>query len=131
MQRIVIVNSYENIKEALIQRATDIAGRPHDSLPMKIVTYDFKALGIMDYDRKFVFMRKLAYKSLHFYGSGMAKIEEIISDEVDKLCSFLSKESENSILIHQFLGMKDNFPTSYGFYTSKQCRDFSNLCSLS
>ena len=118
MKRVVVVNSYENIKEALIQKATDFAGRPHDSIPMKVATYDYKALGIMDYNKKFVFMRKLAHKSLHFYGSGMAKIEEIVSDEVDKMCFFLSKELDNPIPIHQFLGMKDNFPT-YFFNTTK------------
>ena len=71
MKRVVVLNSYESIKEALVQRSNDFAGRPHDSIPMKIATYDNKALGIMDYNKKFIFMRKLAYKSLHLYGSGL------------------------------------------------------------
>ena len=106
MKRVVILNSYESIKEALVQRSTDFAGRPHDSIPMKIVTYNNKALGIMDYNKKFVFMRKLAYKSLHLYGSGMANIEEIMVEEIEKMCSMLSKEVDKPIFIHQHLGKK-------------------------
>ena len=106
MKRVVVLNSYESIKEALVQRSNDFAGRPHDIIPFKIVAYDNKALGTMDYSKKFVFMRKLSYKSLHLYGSGVKNIEEIMIEQVDMMCSILSKEVNKPIFIHQYLGKK-------------------------
>ncbi|XP_066928072.1 steroid 17-alpha-hydroxylase/17,20 lyase-like isoform X2 [Clytia hemisphaerica] len=103
MKRVVVLNSYESIKEALIQKTTELAGRPQDSIPMKIATYNNKALGIMDYNKKFVFMRKLAYKSLHLYGSGMTKIEEKIVAGIEEMCSMLCKEVDKPIFIRQHL----------------------------
>ena len=104
MTRVVIVNSYECIKEALVTRGPDVGGRPQDSIPMRIAFHDNQALGILDYDKKFVFMRKLTSQSLHQYGSGMTNIEGVIIEEVEKMCSLLAKEAGKPILIHQYLG---------------------------
>ena len=106
MKRMVVINSYECIKEALITRGTDFAGRPHDSVPLKIASYDYRSLGSADYSKSWAFLRKLAYKSLHMYGSGMKNIEDIVIEEIEKMCSILSREAGKPVLIHQYLGTK-------------------------
>ena len=104
MKRVVIIHSYESIKEALISKATDFAGRVNNSIPVKIATRNYKSIGSLDYSPKWVFIRKLAYKSLHIYGSGMKRIEDIIIAETEKMCSLLSKETGQPVLIHTYLG---------------------------
>ena len=104
MKRVVVINSYQSIKDSLISKATDFAGRPHDSIPFKIASYNFTDLGAIDYSPKWVFLRKLAFKSLHMYGDGMKRIEEIFSEEIDYMCSHLSKDLHQPIMIHQHLG---------------------------
>ena len=104
MKRVVIVNSYEGIKEALITRGTDFAGRPTDSIPLKITSNNFSSIAWADYSKSYTFIRKLAYKSLHMYGSGMKNIEEIVGEEVDKMCSILSMEAEKPIKLKKYLG---------------------------
>ena len=100
----VILNSYEGIKEALMTRGTDFAGRPTNSIPTKIASRNFISLGHGDYSKSWAFLRKLSYKGLHIYGTGMKKIEDIITEEVDKLCSILFKEVDQPIFIKPFIG---------------------------
>uniref|UniRef100_A0A7M5VDG6 Uncharacterized protein n=1 Tax=Clytia hemisphaerica TaxID=252671 RepID=A0A7M5VDG6_9CNID len=104
MNRVVILNSYEGIKEALMTRGTDFAGRPTDSIPAKIASRNFTSLGHGDYSKSWAFLRKLSYKGLHVYGTGMKKIEDIITEEVDKMCSILSQENGQPTLITSFIG---------------------------
>ncbi|XP_066928075.1 steroid 17-alpha-hydroxylase/17,20 lyase-like [Clytia hemisphaerica] len=104
MKRIVIVNSYEGTKEALITRGTDFAGRPTDSIYLKIHSNDFSSVAWSDYTKSNIFIRKLATKSLHLYGTGMANIEEIIIEGVEKMCSILSKETNKPVTMKTYLG---------------------------
>ena len=104
MDRVVIINSYKEIKEALIAKGTDFAGRPTTSIIAGIASRGFQGLSHSDYSKQWAFLRKLAYKSLHLYGSGMKNIEEIVVEEVEKMCSILSEESGKPIKISRFLG---------------------------
>ena len=85
-------------------RGTDFAGRPTTSIPSKITSRNFISLGHGDYSKSWAFLRKLSYKGLHIYGSGMKKIEDIITEEVEKLCSTLSKDLAKPILIDTYIG---------------------------
>ncbi|XP_066924808.1 steroid 17-alpha-hydroxylase/17,20 lyase-like [Clytia hemisphaerica] len=104
MSRVVVINSYEGIKEALVTKGTDFGGRSHESIPVGIVTNNFKVIGLMDYSKQWLFLRKLAFKSLHLYGAGMTNIEDVVVEETEKMCSILSKEVGKPICIDQFLG---------------------------
>ncbi|XP_066929259.1 steroid 17-alpha-hydroxylase/17,20 lyase-like [Clytia hemisphaerica] len=104
MTRIVIINSYTNIKEALITRGTDFAGRPTDSIVNRIPSNNFTSVISFDYSKSFVFVRKLAFKSLHLYGAGMKNIEDIVIEEVEKMCSILTKEAGKPVPIRHHLG---------------------------
>ena len=105
----VILNSYDVIKEALMTRGTDFAGRPTSSIQSKITSRNFKSLGHRDYSKSWAFLRKLSHKSLHIYGSGMKKIEDTITEEVDKMCSTLSKDLGRPIFIDSYIGEGLNY----------------------
>ena len=104
MKREVIINSYERTKEALITRGTDFAGRPTDSIPLKINSSNFISVAWADYSKSYTLIRKLAFKSLHLYGAKMANIEEIVTDQVDMMCSKLLKEIEKPVLMRSYIG---------------------------
>ena len=103
MKRFVVVNSYENVKEGLITKGHEMAGRS----PRKSASVANKGLmtfGGMDYSKSWAYMRKLAYKSLHLYGSGMTNIEDIVSEDMDRMCSIISGELGKPVAIQQYLG---------------------------
>ena len=104
MRRFVIVNSYEACIDALLKKGTDFAGRNTYSEPMRLQSRGFKGLGSSDYSKSWSFLRKISYKSMHLYGSGMKKIEEKIVHQVDWICEELAKEEGKPVLIHKFLG---------------------------
>jgi len=104
MNRVVFVNTFQDFKEALVTRGKDFAGRPTNSIPVKIVSKGFRGVSLANYTRQWTFTRKLAYKSMHLFGNGLQKVEDIISDEVDSICSYLKKENEKPILVHIYFG---------------------------
>ena len=104
MQRVVVINTYENFREALVKGGTDFAGRSVTSIPASWHSKGFKTIGAGDYTRTWIFTRKLAYKSMHLFGDGLLKVEDIISDEVDKICSLLVKENEKPIPVKIYFG---------------------------
>uniref|UniRef100_A0A7M5WTC6 Uncharacterized protein n=1 Tax=Clytia hemisphaerica TaxID=252671 RepID=A0A7M5WTC6_9CNID len=104
MKRVVVINSYEAIKEALVTRGHDFAGRPNDNIPLGIQTNNFQDLATKDYSKSWSFLRKLTYKSLHFYGTGIKNVEDLVMEDVEEMVSLLSKEVGNPILIHKYFG---------------------------
>uniref|UniRef100_A0A7M6DPE8 Uncharacterized protein n=1 Tax=Clytia hemisphaerica TaxID=252671 RepID=A0A7M6DPE8_9CNID len=103
MERAVILNSYDVIKEALMTRGTDFAGRPTTDIPNKIISRNFTNIAHRDYSKTWAFLRKVAYKSLHVYGSGMKRLEDLITEEVDKMCSVLSRDVGKPVLIDYYI----------------------------
>lgn len=104
MKRVVVVNSFELYREALVTRGTDFAGRSTTSIPMRIQSKGFKGIASSDYTQTWIFVRKLSYKSMHLFGNGLQKVEEMISDEIDDICTILTKENGNSVSVKTFFG---------------------------
>ena len=104
MHRVVIVNKIEDFREALVTRKTDFAGRPTISVPMRIESMGFRGVGSSDYTRQWIFVRKLAYKSMHLFGNGLQKVEDIIRDEIDIVCLHLINENGKPIPVHVYFG---------------------------
>ena len=104
MDRVVVVNSFELFREALVTRGTDFAGRPTTSIPLSLQSKGFKGIGSSDYTRTWIFVRKLAYKSMHLFGNGLQHVEDIINDEIDNVCELLTKENGNPIRVKKFFG---------------------------
>ena len=101
MRRVVIINSYDKIHEGLVRRGHDIAGRPQEDIPMRVQSNDFRSLPGLDYSKEWAFIRKITYKSLHMYGKGMQKIEEVVNEEADKMCDLMRNDVGNEILLAQ------------------------------
>ena len=111
MERVIVVNTFEVLREALVTRGTDIAGRPSTNVLLSMVSSGYRGVGARDYSRKWVFLRKLAYRSMHLYGNGLKKVEDTISDEVDKICSVLIKENGKPIPVKVYFGEFSLYPT--------------------
>ena len=107
MNRVVVVNTMEDLKEALVTRRKDFAGRSTSSIPMRIQSRGFKGIGPGDYTPQWIFTRQLAYKSMHLFGNGLQKVEDIISDEVDIICLQITKENSHPIPVHVYFGKID------------------------
>ena len=103
MKRFVVVNSYENVKEGLITRGHETAGRAPRQY-IKVASREQWNFSHVDYSKSWAFIRKLAYKSLHLYGTGMSNIEDIVIEDVEKMCSLISGELGKPVPIHQYLG---------------------------
>ena len=84
-QRVVVVNSIEPTKQALLRSGEDLSGRPQDAYPAYLVSRGYQDIGFMDSCPKLRLMRKVAHASLKFYGDGLEKLEESILQEIDEL----------------------------------------------
>ncbi|XP_066929119.1 steroid 17-alpha-hydroxylase/17,20 lyase-like [Clytia hemisphaerica] len=102
MNRVVVLNSYDVIKEALITRGSDFAGRPSTSTQSRITSKNFQSLGHKDFSKSWTFLRKLSHRSLNIHG--VKKLEDIITEDVDQMCSTLTREVGNPILIDSYIG---------------------------
>ena len=60
---------------------------------------------------------------IHFYGSGMANIEEIVIDEIEKMCSILSGEAGQPIFIQERLGTY----IFYSFWKKSNAQSFTSF----
>ena len=55
MERIVVVDSLESVREALVTRGTDFSGRPQTIELIKLTTRGNKSFAMRDYSKKYVF----------------------------------------------------------------------------
>lgn len=85
---IIVVNDVDLIKEALVTKSTDFAGRPN----IFRIDYGFhyaKDVIFGDYSQKWIYMKKIAAQSLRMYGSGVEHVEEVVRDEMVALTAAL------------------------------------------
>ena len=104
-RRIVILNTYEAIHEAFVNKGQQLSGRWQPTI-MKETNNCDNGLAMLDYSEKWKTQRKFALSTLAFFGLGKRSIEPGILTEVDSLCEVLTeKETE--------LGKKGFHPGSY------------------
>ena len=84
-KRVVVINAIEPAREALIQKSTDFAGRPSDMHTAFVATRGGKDIVMADYGAMWKTLRKIAHSALKMYGTGMGKLEKLISRETDEL----------------------------------------------
>ena len=109
MDRAVIINSFEGFQEALTTRGTDFAGRPQNNVPISLVTRGNKTITAKDYSKKLVFLRKLAFKSMHLYGNGLNKIEKLIDNSFNHIVTLIKKENGKPLSIGTYYGKINQF----------------------
>ena len=84
-QRVVVVNSIEPTKQALLKSGEDLSGRPQDTYPAYLISRGYQDIGFMDSCPKLRLMRKVAHASLKFYGNGLEKLEKSLLQEIKEL----------------------------------------------
>lgn len=84
---LMIVLSGDAIKEALVRKSKDFAGRSEPPFS----TEGGPGLPIMDYGAKWKLYRKLGHSAIKVYGEG--RLQEVISKEVDELDKRLEAEA--------------------------------------
>eukprot|EP00794_Sanderia_malayensis_P011969 gene11969-13206_t len=92
-KRVVVVNSVEQAREALLNKSVEFAGRPQDVYTAGIITRGFKDIAFSDFGPTWQATRKLAHSSLKLYGNGMEKMEEHIQAEADDLYERLDAQA--------------------------------------
>ncbi|XP_005795936.1 cytochrome P450 2F2-like [Xiphophorus maculatus] len=96
----VVINGFEAMKEAMVIKATDFAGRPQNMLITDIA--DSKGVALVDYGSLWRDHRRFALMTLRNFGLGKKSMEERIHEEIQHIIKTL----ENNIgktLSPQFL----------------------------
>ncbi|EDO48191.1 predicted protein [Nematostella vectensis] len=87
--RIVVVNSIEAAREALVRRANDFAGRPM-LYTASLISRNGTDIAFGDFGPLWKQQRKIAHSALRMFGSGLKPLEEKITVEADELIKRLS-----------------------------------------
>ena len=83
-ENIIVVNSIDLIREALITKSTSFAGRPY----IFRIDYGFhysRDIIFGDYNAKWCYLKKVAAQALRMYGCGVEHVEEVVRDEMTAL----------------------------------------------
>lgn len=91
IHRIVVVNSIESAREALVRRSNDFAGRPllHTA---SLISRRGKSIAFGDFDATWKMQRKIAHSALKMFGSGIERLEAKICVEIDELIERVSQK---------------------------------------
>ncbi|XP_077308645.1 cytochrome P450 2D6 [Lithobates pipiens] len=86
--KIVVLNGFEAMKEALINRSEDIADRPRFPLFEKLGFIDnAKGLVIIGYGKSWREQRRFTLSTLRNFGMGKKSLEERVAEEAQYLCT--------------------------------------------
>ena len=84
-KRVVLINTIEPAREALIQKGADFAGRPTDMYTAEIISRGYEDILLSDYGPMWKTLRKVAHSSLKMYGTGMGRLEKLVLKETEEL----------------------------------------------
>ena len=104
MQRLVIVNSIEATREALITKGTHFAGRPSNSYTIDLLSRNYKDIAFSDFGPLWVFQRKLGHAALKMYGDGMGNLEKKVILNSDELNLRLKESDGTPVDLHLEFG---------------------------
>ncbi|XP_063796510.1 cytochrome P450 2D15 [Pseudophryne corroboree] len=91
--KIVVLNGFEVMKEALINRSEDIADRPRFPLYEKVeCAGDSKGLVLVRYGRSWKEQRRFTLSTLRNFGMGKKSLEERVTEEVHCMCSVFKSQ---------------------------------------
>ncbi|KAK3755591.1 hypothetical protein QZH41_017586, partial [Actinostola sp. cb2023] len=93
IRRIVVVNSIEAAREALVHRSNDFAGRPL-LYTASLITRKGKSISFGDFDSTWKKQRKIAHSALRMFGNGIERLEGKVCLEVHELIKRLVVNGE-------------------------------------
>ena len=97
MERIVIVNTIEQAREALVTKSTEFAGRPSNHHAFAMITRNHQDLVFADYGLHWLLLRKLAIRSLKTYADLDGKLEVKVAQEVEQMNERLMKKNNEPV----------------------------------
>ena len=102
-ERVVALNKNESTREALT-KGSDFAGKSAFSYFMDQFSMGFRGIVCPTYSKKLVFMRKLAFKSMHLYGDGLKNIEKAAIGRCEKILSKVESLNGKPINVFEEIG---------------------------
>ncbi|ELU18791.1 hypothetical protein CAPTEDRAFT_184712 [Capitella teleta] len=76
----VVLNSFDAIREALITKGSDFAGRPHvNSYRLEFATMGFRDISLLNPGVCWKLLRKISLSQIKMFDTGMKRIEELSS----------------------------------------------------
>lgn len=86
VRRIVVINSIDLAREALVKKSHDFAGRPR-LYTADLISRGGKDIAFSDFSPTWKLQRKIAHSALKMFGQGIKPIEEKVCQEIDELIS--------------------------------------------
>ncbi|XP_075178002.1 cytochrome P450 2D15-like isoform X2 [Anomaloglossus baeobatrachus] len=87
-QNMVVLNGFEVMKEALMQKSEDIADRPRFPLFESLgITGNSKGVSLAHYGRAWQEQRRFSLTTLRDFGMGKKSLETRVSEEAEFLCA--------------------------------------------
>ncbi|XP_002730828.1 steroid 17-alpha-hydroxylase/17,20 lyase-like [Saccoglossus kowalevskii] len=93
---VVIVNNYELIKETLVKKSTDFAGRPQ-TFTGNMGSEGFKDIILSDYSPSWKLHRKIAHQAIRNYASG-DKLENMMRKDAIPLLTQILEDNEGKVI---------------------------------
>jgi hypothetical protein len=107
-EKIVVLNDYDSIHEALVLSGTAFAGRPRMHRTNQKDRYS-KSIVWQTYTQKLVFLRKEVHRSLKMYGPRLLVLEDICRPELMSLVDRIQDlNGENFDPSHKFFQSVSN-----------------------
>ncbi|KAM4722835.1 uncharacterized protein WCC33_009006 [Rhinophrynus dorsalis] len=96
-KNIVVLNGFEVMKEALLNKSEDIADRPRFPIYERLGHIgDSKGLLIVRYGKAWKEQRRFSLSTLRNFGMGKKSLEERVTEEAQHLCSTFQSEKGRS-----------------------------------
>ena len=90
IHRIVVVNTIDVAREALVKKSSDFAGRPR-LYTADLISRGGKDIAFSDFSPTWKLQRKIAHSALKMFGQGIEPIEEKVCQEIDELMTRFEK----------------------------------------
>ncbi|XP_028824282.1 cytochrome P450 17A2 isoform X3 [Denticeps clupeoides] len=92
----VVVSDYTHAREVLLTRGREFAGRPR-MVTTELLTRGGKDVAFADYSDLWRRHRRLVHSAFNLFGEGSSKLQSIVLDAADSLCSELLSSGRSCV----------------------------------